>query len=73
MPDGQLILRESAQCPPEDESAFQDINRHRYFNTNNLWISLPDLAQLMEAKNNNLVGGVRGVLPLLLLSSLAKS
>ncbi len=51
---GQLILRESAQCPPEDESLFQDINRHQYFNTNNLWINLQELRNLMSARNNNL-------------------
>lgn len=39
-----LILREAAQCPPEDEAAFQDITRHRYFNTNNLWLDLRALA-----------------------------
>jgi UTP--glucose-1-phosphate uridylyltransferase len=39
-PDGQLILRESAQCPAADEDAFQDIKRHKYFNTNNLWFNL---------------------------------
>jgi len=38
--DGQLILREAAQCPDEDEDQFQDISKHRYFNTNNLWIDL---------------------------------
>ncbi len=41
--DGQLILRESAQCPPDDTAAFQDVARHRYFNTNNLWLNLPAL------------------------------
>lgn len=50
--NGQLILRESAQCPPEDMAAFQDITRHRYFNTNNLWINLPALSELMSAKGN---------------------
>ena len=38
--DRQLVLRESAQTAPEDEEAFADITRHRYFNTNNLWIDL---------------------------------
>jgi UDP-N-acetylglucosamine pyrophosphorylase len=37
---GKLLLRESAQCPAEDRGAFQDVNRHRFFNTNNLWIDL---------------------------------
>ncbi|NOZ51311.1 MAG: UTP--glucose-1-phosphate uridylyltransferase [Chloroflexi bacterium] len=41
--DGRLILRESAQCPPAEAEAFQDIQRHRYFNTNNIWLHLPTL------------------------------
>jgi len=41
--DGQLLLREVAQCPDEDAEAFQDIDRHRYFNTNNLWVDLEAL------------------------------
>ncbi|WP_420644112.1 UTP--glucose-1-phosphate uridylyltransferase [Candidatus Leptofilum sp.] len=53
-PDGQLILRESAQCPPEDTAAFQNIHRHKYFNTNNLWFHLPTLYQQMQAYNNRL-------------------
>lgn len=36
--DGQFILRESAQCAKEDESAFQDTDKHKFFNTNNLWV-----------------------------------
>ena len=46
--DGRLALRESAQCPPEEADEFQDINRYRYFNTNNIWLSLPALAHLLE-------------------------
>lgn len=41
---GQLILREVAQCPAADLGTFQDHTRHRYFNTNNLWIDLDALA-----------------------------
>ena len=52
--DGQLILRESAQCPAEDETAFQDITRYRYFNTNNLWFNLPALQKLLAEQNNQL-------------------
>ncbi len=44
---GRLLLRETAQCPPSDTEAFQDITRHRYFNTNNLWINLDALADLL--------------------------
>lgn len=49
--DGRLILREFAQCPPEDLAAFQDIDRHRYFNTNSLWLDLGALAHLLDAQN----------------------
>ena len=54
MPDGQLILRESAQCPDADFDAFQDISRHKYFNTNNLWINLPALQKVLDEQNNML-------------------
>jgi UTP--glucose-1-phosphate uridylyltransferase len=47
----QLILREVAQCPAGDLPAFQDIGRHRYFNTNNIWVNLVRLQQLLEAHN----------------------
>jgi UTP--glucose-1-phosphate uridylyltransferase len=46
--DGRLALRESAQCPPEEADVFQDVGRHRYFNTNNLWVHLPTLNRLLE-------------------------
>jgi UDP-N-acetylglucosamine pyrophosphorylase len=46
--DGRLILRESAQCPPADVAAFQDIRRHRFFNTNSLWVRLDHLRRLLE-------------------------
>jgi UDP-N-acetylglucosamine pyrophosphorylase len=45
--DGRLILREVAQCPDEDFSAFQDIERHRFFNTNNIWVNLLSLKEVM--------------------------
>lgn len=51
----QLILRESAQCPHEDEAEFQNIEKHKYFNTNSLWINLEALALLMS-ENNNVLG-----------------
>lgn len=49
-PEQGLILRELAQCPPEELHLFQDIQRYRYFNTNNLWLHLPTLAQLLEER-----------------------
>merc|ERR1719453_699450 len=56
MGDKGLLLRESAQCPDEDEKEFQNVGKYKYFNTNNLWINLPALKETMD-KNN-------GVLPL---------
>ncbi len=47
--DGRFLLRESAQCPKDDESHFQNIDLHRYFNTNNLWIDLQALKIALEA------------------------
>merc|ERR1711988_1817082 len=43
-----LILRESAQCPDADEKAFQDISKHKFFNTNNLWFKLSDVKKVMD-------------------------
>ena len=47
--NGKLLLRESAQCPKQDEAAFQNIQRHRFFNTNNLWIRLDALKEAVTA------------------------
>ncbi len=49
--DGQFILRELAQCPAEDVGYFQDVTRHKYFNTNNLWLHLPALQQLLVERD----------------------
>ncbi len=38
--EGGLVLRELAQAPAEDAASFQDVERHRFFNTNNLWVDL---------------------------------
>ena len=54
--DGRLLLREVAQCPDSDMEAFQDIDRHRYFNTNSLWLRLDLLKEQLAADS--------GVLPL---------
>ncbi len=47
--DARLVLRESAQCTEADRGAFEDVDRHRYFNTNNLWVHLPTLAGTLRA------------------------
>ena len=49
--DGRLVLREIAQCPEKDLPAFQDIHRHRFFNTNNLWIDLQFLKNLLQSRD----------------------
>ncbi len=54
--DGRLLLREVAQCPESDLDAFQNIEVHRYFNTNSLWLRL-DMLQAQLAADE-------GVLPL---------
>jgi UTP--glucose-1-phosphate uridylyltransferase len=50
-PDGGFVLRETAQTPDEDLDALQDISRHRYVNTNNLWIDLRALGRVMEERD----------------------
>jgi UTP--glucose-1-phosphate uridylyltransferase len=50
-PDGSLVLREIAQTPDDDLGAFQDVGRHRFFNTNNLWLDLRALADVMESRD----------------------
>lgn len=57
--DGTLVLRESAQCRPEDRGAFQDIDRYRFFNTNNIWVNLVHLKKRIQRD-----GGIR--LPMML-------
>ncbi len=49
---GQLLLREVAQCPAEEIASFQDINKYKYFNTNNLWVNLKQLKSKMEEVDN---------------------
>ena len=52
--NGNLTLRESAQCPEEEEEEFQDITSYKYFNTNTLWVNLVSLKALLKEKNNML-------------------
>ncbi len=57
--EGGLLLREIAQCPPDELDEFQDIQRFSYFNTNNLWLHLPSLHAVLQEH--------KGVLPLPLI------
>ncbi|MDR1113668.1 MAG: UTP--glucose-1-phosphate uridylyltransferase [Candidatus Margulisbacteria bacterium] len=61
----RLTLREGGQVSPEDidprtgKTYGEDINRHKFFNTNNLWYHLPTLLQILKQYD--------GVLPLSLV------
>jgi len=45
---GQVVLRETAQVPDGD-SSFGDVDKWRYYNTNNLWVDLQALKELQAA------------------------
>jgi UTP--glucose-1-phosphate uridylyltransferase len=45
--DGRVILREAAQTMSDEMEFFTDENRHRFFNTNNIWINLPRLKEVL--------------------------
>lgn len=47
--DGRLVLRETAQTPEEDTGAFEDVQRHRFFNCNNIWVDLESLDRALDA------------------------
>jgi UTP--glucose-1-phosphate uridylyltransferase len=49
--DDGLVLRESAQVPDEDQDAFQDTERHRFFNANSLWINLRALRSTLDDRD----------------------
>jgi UTP--glucose-1-phosphate uridylyltransferase len=38
--NGRLVLRETAQTPPEEAESFGDFRRWRHYNANNLWLDL---------------------------------
>ncbi|MGP9693167.1 UTP--glucose-1-phosphate uridylyltransferase [Brachybacterium sp. AOP25-B2-12] len=57
--DGRLILRDTAQTPPEEMDFFTDENRHPFFHTNNLWFDLQALDEVLRAHD--------GVMPLPLI------
>jgi UTP--glucose-1-phosphate uridylyltransferase len=48
--DGHLLLREVAQCPDDELDSFQDVRLYRYFNTNNVWVNLRTLADVLRAR-----------------------
>src|SRR3954471_11372593 len=50
-PGGGLGLLGGAQTPDEDMDAFQDVSRHRFFNTNTLWVDLSALRDRLSGGN----------------------
>jgi UTP--glucose-1-phosphate uridylyltransferase len=49
--NGGLVLRETAQTPPEDQAAFEDLSRHHYFNANNIWVNLEALRSKLAERD----------------------
>ncbi|MDR1197177.1 MAG: UTP--glucose-1-phosphate uridylyltransferase [Candidatus Nomurabacteria bacterium] len=46
--DDRLILRESAQTTEADKPEFMNIDKHRFFNSNNIWLNLPALREALR-------------------------
>jgi UTP--glucose-1-phosphate uridylyltransferase len=49
--DGQLVLREVAQTPPEDEASFRDFRKWRHYNTNSIWLDLRALDAELDRRD----------------------
>jgi UTP--glucose-1-phosphate uridylyltransferase len=47
----RLVLREAAQCPEDEVEAFRNIGRYRFFNTNNLWVNLEYLRDVIQSQH----------------------
>lgn len=45
---GRLLVRDSNMVASGEESLYEDIARHRYFNTNCLWLDLEELSHEVE-------------------------
>lgn len=49
--DGRIILRDTAQTPPEEMHYFTDQFRHPFFHTNNLWFDLEVLRDTLRERD----------------------
>jgi len=49
--DGRIILRETAQTLPEDRAALQDLSRHRFASTNNIWFDLQAMKETLDSRD----------------------
>ncbi|MFW6323536.1 MAG: UTP--glucose-1-phosphate uridylyltransferase [Desulfovibrionales bacterium] len=50
--NGRFALRETAQCPDNELDSFSDIEKHRFFNTNSLWLDLKAFEKVFLEKLN---------------------
>ena len=48
--DGRIVLRETAQTPKADLEALQDLSRHQYCSTNNLWFDLERMREELRRR-----------------------
>lgn len=48
--DGRIVLRETAQTLPEDQKALQNLSRHQYASTNNIWFDLRAMKDALDAR-----------------------
>lgn len=55
----KIILREFAQCHIEDKDQFQDTKKHKFFNTNSIWIKIKSLKEVLKEN--------KGIMPLPLI------
>jgi len=49
--DGRIVLRETAQTLPEDQKKLQDLRRHRFCSTNNIWFDLRAMKDALDARD----------------------
>ena len=49
--DGRIVLRETAQVLPEDQKALQDLSRHQFCSTNNIWFDLRAMKEALDARD----------------------
>ena len=52
--DGRIVLRDTAQTPPEELGYFTDETRHPYAHCNNLWLDLEVLRDTLRARDGAL-------------------
>ncbi|MET3962597.1 UTP--glucose-1-phosphate uridylyltransferase [Marmoricola sp. OAE513] len=49
--DGRIVLRETAQTLESDMEALGDLSRHKFMSTNNIWINLAALQEVLASRD----------------------